>query len=296
MTQTLLPKPFDSVEDRSFRWQAGAPAALLIHGFPGTPAEMRPLGAALRDAGWTVHGLMLPGLGADIATLEQRRFHDWSAAANQAMETLKRQHAVVLLVGYSMGGALALHTALDHRPAGLILLAPFWSFGEGWLRILWPVVHCLFRRVKPLRYADFSAIEVRRALLRMYQNIDLDDPQIQQALRQTTLSLDAIAQVRQLGRRAFDRAAKIDVPTLVIQGSRDKVVRSPCTARLRNRLPNQGVQYREVNAGHDLVDPESNGWNQVKDSLLAFAETILEQFPGGADSRASITVIPEKSC
>ena len=79
------------------------------------------------------------------------------------MAELKRQHAVVLLIGYSMGGALALHTALEQRPTGLVLLAPFWSFGEGWLRILWPVVNLLFRRVKPLRHADFSALDVRRA-------------------------------------------------------------------------------------------------------------------------------------
>ena len=296
MTQALLPKPFDGVENRSFRWQAGDPAALLIHGFPGSPAEMRPLGAVLRDAGWTVHGLMLPGLGADIATLEQRSFHDWSAAANQAMEGLKRQHEEVLLVGYSMGGALALHTALDQRPAGLVLLAPFWSFGEDWLRILWPVVHCLIRRVKPLRYADFSAMDVRRALLRMYKNIDLDDPQIQRALRQTALSLGTIAQVRQLGCSAFDRAAKIDVPTLVIQGSRDKVARSPCTARLLMRLPSAGFQYRQVDAAHDLVDPESSAWNQVIECLLGFADTIRKPLGTGIDSRLRHNVIGEKSC
>ena len=58
-------------------------AALLLHGFPGTPAEMRPLGTVLRDAGWTVHGLMLPGLGADIASLEERNFQDWSDAARE---------------------------------------------------------------------------------------------------------------------------------------------------------------------------------------------------------------------
>jgi len=296
MTQALLPKPFDGVENRSFRWQAGDPAALLLHGFPGTPAEMRPLGTVLRDAGWTVHGLMLPGLGADIATLEQRSFHDWSAAANQAMEELKRQHEVVLLIGYSMGGALALHTALDQRPAGLVLLAPFWSFGEGWLRILWPLVHFLIRRVKPLRYADFSAMDVRRALLRMYHNIDLDDPQIQQALRQTALSLGTIAQVRQLGRSAFERAAKIDVPTLVIQGSRDKVARSPCTARLLKRLPSGGVQYHPVDAGHDLVDPEGRAWNQITDCLLGFADRIREPHRIEIDCRPANNVIAEKSC
>ena len=110
----------------------------------------------------------------------------------------------------------------------------------------------------------------------MYKNIDLDDPHIQQALRQTTVSLASIAQVRQLGHSAYERAAKIDAPTLLIQGSRDKVVRSPCTARLLKRFQNGAVQFEELDVGHDLVDPESRVWAQIKDCLLVFAETIRE--------------------
>ena len=58
MSGTILPKPFDGSEHRSFVWTEGDHAALLIHGFPGTPAEMLPLRTVLRDAGWTVHGMI----------------------------------------------------------------------------------------------------------------------------------------------------------------------------------------------------------------------------------------------
>jgi hypothetical protein len=50
----------------------------------------------------------------------------------------------------------------------------------------------------------------------------LDDRQIQQALRQLTVSSKPIEQIRQLGQRAFIGVAKIDVPTLIIQGSRTR--------------------------------------------------------------------------
>ena len=83
-----------------------------------------------------------------------------------------------------------------------------------------------FPRLKPLKRANFAASEVRHGLQRMFKNIDLENPQIQQALRQITVSSNPIEQIRQLGQRAFNRVAKIDVPTLVIQGSRDKVARS----------------------------------------------------------------------
>jgi carboxylesterase len=240
-------------------------------------------------------GLMLPGLGADFASLEERKFQDWSDAATHAMVELKRKHSVVILVGYSMGGALALHTALEQRPAGLVLLAPFWSFGEGWLRMLWPVVSLLFRRVKPLKYADFSAMDFRLGLQRMFKGIDLENPQIQQALRQITVPLNSIAQVRQLGLSAFERASEIDVPTLVIQGSKDKIVRPVCTARLLNRFPKR-VQYQDVNAAHDLVDPVSSAWKEVKDTLLIFAERVGQVIPAHMDSFVTDSVVKEKKC
>lgn len=272
MTQAILPKPFEGDEHRSFHWREGDHAALLLHGFPGTPAEMRPLGTVLRDAGWTVHGLMLPGLGADFASLEVRKFQDWSDAANQAMVELKRRHAVVILVGYSMG-ALALHTAIEQRPAGLVLLAPFWTLGEGIFRLLWPGIQLLFHRIKPLKRADFSAIEVRSGLRRMFAGIDLDDPNIQQALRQVTISLDPIEQVRRLGHRAFSLALMLTTPTLVIQGTADRVVPPARTKLLINRFANP-PDYLEVSGGHDIIDPGSGAWGDVKNGLRSFAQTI----------------------
>ena len=130
-----------------------------------------------------------------------------------------------------------------------------------------------FPRFKPLKSADFAASEVRHGLQRMFKNIDLENPQIQQALRQLTVSSKSIEQIRHLGQRAFDRVAKIDVPTLVIQGSRDKVVPPIRTQPLINRFVNQ-VEYHEVDAGHDLVDPGSGAWDQVKEYLLLFAASL----------------------
>jgi esterase/lipase len=131
----------------------------------------------------------------------------------------------------------------------------------------------VFPRVKPLKRADFAASEVRRGLQRMFKDIDLDNPQIQQALRQLTVSSKPIEQVRQLGQRAFNQVAKIDVPTLIIQGSRDKVVTPIRTKRLINGFVSR-VQYHQVDAGHDLIDPQSGAWDQVKERVLIFAASL----------------------
>ena len=48
------------------------------------------------------------------------------------------------------------------------------------------------------------------------------------------------------------------------------------TKRLTNRMANK-VQYHEINTGHDLFDPESGAWIQVKGFLEVFAEAIRQQ-------------------
>ncbi len=45
---------FDSPEHHPFVLRGGSNAALFVHGFPGSPAQVRPLAEALRTRGWTV--------------------------------------------------------------------------------------------------------------------------------------------------------------------------------------------------------------------------------------------------
>jgi hypothetical protein len=60
----------------------------------------------------------------------------------------------------------------------------------------------------------------------------------------------------------------------VIQGSQDKVVPPVRTQRLISRFVNR-VEYHELDAGHDLVDPGSGAWDQVKERVLIFAASLL---------------------
>ncbi|MDX1524529.1 MAG: esterase, partial [Anaerolineae bacterium] len=94
---------FHGQEHRPFHWSGGKRAALLVHGFPGTAAELRPLGRVLHKANWTVRGMLLPGFGPDIETLADRNTRDWLAAIKIELTALRRQHPTVMLIGYSMG-------------------------------------------------------------------------------------------------------------------------------------------------------------------------------------------------
>ena len=167
-TPDLAPWPdaFGGPEHRTFTLSGGEPAALLLHGFLGTPAEMHALGEALHEQGWTVCTPLLPGFGSDVQTLTTRRWQQWVAAVEKAAAELTTVgHRPLLFVGYSMGAALSLINARDGRADGLALLAPF-SFSEPWWVkpaefVIRPFLPLGFR---PMRKADFSNTRLRQGI------------------------------------------------------------------------------------------------------------------------------------
>ena len=105
---------------------AGGPVgALVLHGFGGTPATVRPVGEALARAGLSVAVPRLPGHGTDVADLVPRRFADWAAAAERAHRELAASCSALVVVGQSMGAALACGLAARHgEVAGVVAVNP----------------------------------------------------------------------------------------------------------------------------------------------------------------------------
>ncbi len=268
-------KAFAAEEHRPFRWPGGRGAALLVHGFPGTPAEVRPLAAALHEGQWTVEGLLLPGFGADIVTLDQRTLADWTAAVERALAALQAGHDSVLLLGYSVGGAVAMAAAAqaDPAPAGLALLAPFWRLDSGWQGLIWRVLRPFVRSFQPLRRANLADPRLREMIGRLAPDIDVDDPAVQRDLRDWRVPTRVPDELVAAGRAAGRRASAVRCPVLVVQGTADVIVRPAVTRRLANRLGGP-VEYHEVDAGHDLLDPGGPAWPAVRDRVLGFARRV----------------------
>lgn len=261
---------FEGDEHRSFLWEAGKPAALLVHGFLGTPAEFRPLAGELLQAGWTVQGLLLPGFGAQVDSLFERHYLEWIGAASTALARLQEKHEPVILVGFSMGGAVALNVAAERRPSALALLAPFWRSANGHQRAIWEVIRRLRPHFRPFEKADFSDPELRESLGGFAPDLELDDPKVQETLRQLRAPSSLLEQVLALGRNARRLTPQVDVPTLVVQGMRDESVRPEWTRELLGLLPGP-IQFHELDAEHKLLRPEYPWYSQVRQLLMAFA-------------------------
>jgi carboxylesterase len=268
----MLPfNPFNDPEHSDFILPGGKPAALLVHGFPGTPAEMRPMAKALNERGWTVRGLLLPGFGSDLDSLPSRRAEDWTNAIRHALIELRANHSPVMLVGISMGAALSLRAVSDIPIDGLVILAPFWRLAT----IAWPLVPVLtriFPFLKPfsLMNVNYQDLEVRKVFQRFFPRINPDDPHTKTKMRKFRLPTRMFNEIRRAGLAAYHAAKRVEIPLLTIQGLQDGLAQAKMTRLLLKQYAGP-VHYAEVHAGHELLDVMQPVWAEVRSLVLEFA-------------------------
>lgn len=96
---------------------------LFLHGFTGGPYEVRPLFKFLeKETDWTLSAPTLSGHGVKSA-LGKASAATWLMEAELAFKNLQREVDRVVVVGFSMGGLLALYLALRYRVDKLVLLS-----------------------------------------------------------------------------------------------------------------------------------------------------------------------------
>jgi carboxylesterase len=113
-----------------FSHEGGPVGALVLHGFTGSPASMRPLAEHLADDGLTVELPRLPGHGTTWRDLAVCRWDDFLSEADRALSSLRARCDTVVALGLSVGGSLCLRLA-ETRPrdlAGLVLVNPAVDF------------------------------------------------------------------------------------------------------------------------------------------------------------------------
>ena len=99
MTQIIATaEPFLFLGDRS------KPACLLIHGFTGTPKEMRWMGEYLNGQGYTCLGIRLAGHATDPEDMIRSNWTDWTVSIEDGYRLLRGVSDDIFLGGLSMGG------------------------------------------------------------------------------------------------------------------------------------------------------------------------------------------------
>ncbi len=207
---------------RPFSLGAGSRGCLLLHGFAGTPPEVRGLGEYLAARGYAVMAPLLPGHGETPEAMSRTRWTDWARAAQEALDQLKRDCAAVFVGGQSMGGSLALHLAANNPGVrGIITLGAMGSpvFFRDWR----------LRFIRGLKY-----------LVRWHvppADCDLGDPSALLSLhsyaRRPTVCIESLLQFL---RRLDRELPQIQTPALILHGRHDRTVPIENAAYIFDRL------------------------------------------------------------
>lgn len=167
---------------------------LCIHGFTGSPNDMRPLGEALARQGYSAYAPVLPGHGGLPHKIKGYGWHDWVEAARDALRKLCKTHAHVFIAGLSMGGLITLHLAAsEHQCAmpegrvlpirGIVVLAAPSAINDRRVKLVRFARHVVPWHY-PLKGADFRDEAVRADILKRADGraINFDDRRVQSRL------------------------------------------------------------------------------------------------------------------
>jgi len=106
-----------------FPGEPGQPGCLLIHGFTGTPKEMRWMGEYLSQQGYSCLGIRLAGHATRPEDMIRSRYTDWMASVEDGYHVLCGATDSIYLVGLSMGGVLSLLMSTRLKVAGVIAMS-----------------------------------------------------------------------------------------------------------------------------------------------------------------------------
>lgn len=96
---------------------------VLVHGFTGTPKEMRWMGEYLAARGRTVLGVRLAAHATRPEDMNRADWRDWVASVEDGWNLLSGCTSRIFLLGLSMGGMLSLYCASYLPVAGVVVMA-----------------------------------------------------------------------------------------------------------------------------------------------------------------------------
>lgn len=191
---------------------------VLVHGLAEHSGRYERTGSLLAEAGFWVRGFDLRGAGASGG----RRWHveDWSRYHDQVqrhLEWARGRGGPVVLMGHSLGGAIALGYALSHRPKPdlLVLSAPALAGGAGWQRVLAPILARVTPSLPIPNPVDGEHLSRDPGVAEAY----FADPLVHTSST-CQFGAEALAEIDRLN----DEAHGLDIPTYVFHGGEDRLV------------------------------------------------------------------------
>ncbi len=243
----------DNVDTNEFFLPSGSTGVLLVHGFSGSPPEMRGLGDYLFNHGYTVLGVRLAGHGTTPEDMEKSSLKDWILSAEEGLHRLMTHCDTVYAAGHSTGGLICLKLSLTAPLKGVVSLSPP-MFKPSLQWFILPLLRHFMRWYVIGGGTDPSAFRPPYTVW-AYPKVP-------------TKSLEEfwhiVAEIRKI-------APQIQVPTLIMQGRNDRLIPQTSGPELLERLGSRDKRLVWVkNSAHMLtLDSEREEvWKAVQQFIM----------------------------
>ena len=234
---------------------------LLVHGFAGSRKDFADLGELLAAAGCHVRLERLPGHGTTPEAMEAATADEHVEHVLEAVRQAKAEHEHVILVGFSMGGAISTIVAAQEPVDRLVLLAPCFEIQHQWY---------YFER--PEWWAEKLG-SVVRWVPKTESTVQVNRKEARPMLfSYSRISTQSVLTLAELGERASDPAVlgAIDAPVLMVHSPGDFAASQAASEAVFPLLGSSDTRYVRMDArnNHHLL------WDYdrevVKNEIMAF--------------------------
>ena len=217
-----------------------APAVLLIHGFLASPAEMLSLGKQFQKLDFNVLGVRLKGHGTSPWDLRDRDWRDWAASVKRGFDILSAYSSNIHIIGFSTGGLLALHQAIEYPDDKLTSVTSVTAPVE--------FISKQMKFVPLLHHANKLVRWVSSEGLIPFRPNDAEHPEVNYA----HIPIRALYQLQKLIENLFDHPAPVSCPVKLMQSDKDPVVEPESVNKLYQHIETPEKQI-------DIIDSQRHG-------------------------------------
>ena len=260
-------------------------AIICIHGFPCDSRIFSYAGKKLAQAGYNIYSMDLPGHGKSDGKKGDLDFEACLKSMNQIILDLKKKHHRVFLLAHSMGSTFALWYAHRFNTVdGLILMAPYVRINGikrsdaepsqfAFIRLLLGRIFNPDKRVNIAKILPGYVKIGGSQLTRMVQDPEMN---FEYSYR---YFIDVIARRNSKVKELAD----IEVPVLILQGSKDRNVYPQVSEEFFEWLRSKHKEIKVFDCGHWFYDaifysqsPEYSEEDRIK--FISFITDWLRQY------------------
>lgn len=268
---------FAAVNDQEAASESGEPYLLapprgknlgvvLVHDFLASPAELKALGQRLAQLGYPTLGVRLKGHGTSPWDLRERSFEDWLKSVRRGFEIMSNLTDKVVIVGFSVGGCLALLAGAENPTGltGIVAVSSPLKFRNRTLAFV-PVMHRI-NQLTEWAYAEEG--------LMPFRTFESEHPEI----NYRHVPVRGLHELRRLVDELERRLSHVICPVRILQSTGDPIVDPESAALLHERVGAGEKSVHMIESDrHQILDGPGQSQELIVSYIHSLASGIAEK-------------------